>query len=211
MKTAALLASCFFFLVAAPACGDDDAPIETTTTTGDGDGDGDGDGVFVFADDPPGAYARVDRAGMPAIATAVITSKDAYNQADPADDALGDFVEEIVANITAIHDALDDDLDGAGLGACAPDDCVATAAPFVVPDTLQIDPASPAGFPNGRRPADPALDVTLALVLLDVATPGSCGEGNCTVTTFADIPLNPAANDLAFGSSFPFLAAPHTP
>ena len=37
-----------------------------------------------------GHYTRVDRMGMPAIATAVIASKDAYNNADPGDDAGGD-------------------------------------------------------------------------------------------------------------------------
>lgn len=167
------------------------------------------DDAFVFASDAPSAYDRVDRMGMPAVATAAITSKDAYNAADPTDDANGDFVAEITANVTALHTALDDDLTAAGLTPCAPADCVATTAPFVVPDTLQIDPAQPAGFPNGRRLGDQALDVTLALVLLDVATPGSCGTGTCSVTTFAAIPLNPDQGDKPFSESFPFLATPH--
>jgi len=201
------LASALAFTVA--ACSDDDPTENTDTGTDPGDGDGDGDD-FAFATDAPSAYARVDRMGMPAVATAVITSKDAYNSADPIDDGDGDFVAEIVANVTALHEALDDDLTGAGLEPCAASDCVDTTAPFVVPDTLQIDPGAPSGFPNGRRLGDPAMDVTLALVLLDVVD-GVCGEGACSVTTLASLPLNPSANDLAFSESFPFLPAPHAP
>ena len=65
------------------------------------------------------ASSRVDRMGMPAVATAVITSKNAYNQANPSDDAAGVFVSEIVANVGAIHAALDDDLTSLGLTPCA--------------------------------------------------------------------------------------------
>jgi hypothetical protein len=141
--------------------------------------------------------------GMPAIATAVISSanKDAYNYADPSDDAMGDFVADIVANVEALHGALDDDLAAAGLTPCATGDCVSQAAPLVVPDVLRIDPAQPAGFPNGRRLPDPVIDVTLAVVLLDLGT-HSAG-------TLAGLPLNPPANDLAFSGGFPYLASPH--
>jgi hypothetical protein len=51
----------------------------------------------------------------------VITSKDDYNKATPADDANGDFVPEIGANVTALHAALDDDFVGLGLTPCAVD------------------------------------------------------------------------------------------
>ena len=148
--------------------------------------------VFLFATDPLSAYTRVDRIGMPAIATAVISSgnKDAYNAADPSDDANGDFAGDITANVTGLHAALDDDLTGAGL---------------VIPDTLTIDSAAAAGFPNGRTLADPVIDVTLALVLLDL---GAAGQD---ATTLAGLPLNPAANDVPFLGAFPYLAAPHTP
>ena len=75
-------------------------------------GDTDEAPYYLFADDDFDTYTRVDRIGMPAINTAVITSKDAYNQADPVDDAAGDFVAEITTNVTALHTALDDDLAG---------------------------------------------------------------------------------------------------
>ncbi|MCA9729373.1 MAG: DUF4331 family protein [Candidatus Eisenbacteria bacterium] len=159
---------------------------------------------FQFATDAPAAYRRVDRMGMPAIATAVISSgnKDAYNAADPTDDAAGDFVADITANVGGLHQALDDDLTGAGLTPCATGDCVSQAAPLVVPDVLRIDPSQPAGFPNGRGLADPVIDVTLAVVLLDLSVHGA--------GTLAGLPLNPPANDVAFASAFPYLAAPHS-
>ena len=145
------------------------------------------------------ASSRVDRMGMPAVATAVITSKNAYNQANPSDDAAGTFVSEIVANVGAIHAALDDDLTGLGLTPCATGDCVNQAAPFVVPDVIRIDPTRASGFPNGRRLTDTVIDITLALVLLDLDVH--------SVTTL--IGVNPTAGDLPFSGAFPYLAAPH--
>ena len=173
----------------------------------DGDDDHDRDQAplapvaYAFSTQPATAYQRVDRMGMPAVATAVITSKDAYNAADPADDAAGAFVAEITANVAALHSALDDDLSAAGLTPAS--DGVGQAAPLVVPDTLAIDTTQPAGFPNGRRLADPVIDVTLAVVLLDLSVhPAS---------TLASLPLNPPANDRAFTPAFPYLAPPHAP
>ncbi len=147
-----------------------------------------------------GDFQRVDRMGMPAVATAVITSKDAYNQADPVDDAAGAFVPEIVANVGALHAALDDDLTGAGLTPCATSNCVNQAAPLVVPDVLTIDVSQPPGFPNGRRLKDTVIDITLAVVLLDLQTHSA--------TTL--VGLNPTENDRRFRRNFPYLARPHS-
>ena len=158
---------------------------------------------FVFEDAPPSAYARIDRVGMPAVNTAVITSKDAYNRADPVDDADGEFVDEITTNVGAFHDALDDDLQGLGLTPCATADCVAQAAPLVVPDTLGLDLSRPPGFPNGRLPSDPVVDVTLAVVLLDLSVDGQAA------TTLAEVPVNPPENDVPFLEEFPWLAPLH--
>lgn len=158
---------------------------------------------FDFDDTPPDQLTQVDRMGMPAINTAVISSKDKYNQADPATDAAGDFVDEIVANVDGLHMALDDDLTGLMLTPCATMDCVGQAAPLVVPDVIGIDPTMPAGFPNGRLPADPVIDVTLALVLLDLTVKGQ------DVGLFAGLPLNPPANDVPFEADFPYLAPAH--
>lgn len=191
-------------LVLASACEEagDENNNETDGTSAT-DGDTEGGASFEFAEDTPDQYSRVDRAGMPAIATAVITSKDAYNQANPADDAAGDFVGEITEIVTGFHDALDDDLMTLGLMPCAPDACVEQAAPLVVPDTLKIDPSAAAGFPNGRKLEDPVIDVTLAVVLLDLSVDGQ------DPTTLAGVPVNPPANDVAFSDAFPYLAAPH--
>ncbi|MEN0060829.1 MAG: DUF4331 family protein [Myxococcota bacterium] len=195
----------FLSLFALAACtGDDPDPMETGNPQETGmpqEETGTPEDPFVFATDPATAYARVDRMGMPAINTAVITSKDLYNAADPTDDANGDFVAEITTNVTALHDALDDDLTGASLTPCAPMDCVTQAAPLVVPDHLTIDPSGAAAFPNGRGLPDPVMDVTLAVVLLDL--------GTHPVDVLATLPLNPPANDLPFGSGFPYLANAH--
>lgn len=177
------------------------APALLLTACPSDDGD-DGD-PYVFAEDEPSSYARIDRIGMPAVASATISSKEAYNQADPTNDAAGEFVDEITANVQGLHDALDDDLSAAGLTPCATADCVAQAAPHVVPDTIKLDLTGESGFPNGRRLTDRVIDVTLALVLLDLTVDGQ------TVESFFGV-LNPAGNDLEFGSTFPYLADPHS-
>ncbi len=184
-------------LILAGACGDDSGPAAETDSVGEGSS---GDDAFVFADDDAFAYTQADRVGMPAVVVALIASKDAYNAAEPANDA--DFADEIVASVTGIHDALDDDLIAAGLTPCEPSACVETAAPFVIPDTLAIDASADAGFPNGRMLPDQVMDVTLALVLLDLETH--------PVTTLAALPLNPAANDVPFAASFPYLGPAHS-
>lgn len=76
-----------------------------------------------------------------------------------------------------------------------------TVAGAVIPDTVTINLDAPSGFPNGRRLQDPVIDVTLAILFLDLATHGA--------DTFARLPLGPAANDRPFLADFPFLAAPN--
>ncbi|RVQ65175.1 DUF4331 domain-containing protein [Croceicoccus ponticola] len=80
-----------------------------------------GASTFDFRSDASSAYVRVDRMGMPAVATALIGSdqKTAYNDADPADDANGDFVPELTEQLTGLTNALADDLVGLGLTPCA--------------------------------------------------------------------------------------------
>jgi hypothetical protein len=75
-----------------------------------------------------------------------------------------------------------------------------TVAQAVVPDTLTINLAAASGFPNGRRLADPVIDVTLAVIFLDLT--------RAAPDALARLPLNPPANDVAFRSTFPYLAAP---
>lgn len=158
-------------------------------------------GEYVFMDAPDEDWMMLDRIGMPAVNTAVITSKDLYNVSTPADDVAGVFVPEIVANIDFLHGALDDDLIGVGLTPCATPDCVGQGAPLIVPDTMSIDPSAPAGFPNGRMLPDPVVDVTLGVILLDLNVH--------PVDLLATLPLNPPANDRAFRTGFPYLASPN--
>jgi len=77
--------------------------------------------AFNFRTDPASAYVRVDRMGQPAVATALIGSslKNAYNDANPSDDVAQTFVPEIVAQLTALHNALADDLLALGLTPCS--------------------------------------------------------------------------------------------
>ena len=188
------------------ADGDSDADTDTDTdadtdTDTDTDADTELPQVFAFATDDPSVYSRVDRMGMPGVATALIGSPDDYNAADPAVNQTGLFLPEIGSSIDKLHQGLDDDLVALGLTPCAVKTCAAQTTPLVVPDVIGIDTAGVAGFPNGRLLADPAMDVTLAMVLLDL--------GAHPVTTFASLPLNPPANDLAFLPAFPYLAPAH--
>jgi hypothetical protein len=77
--------------------------------------------TFAFVDQPQSAYVRVDRAGMPAVATALIGAplRPRYNDANPVDDAAGEFVPELSAQLKALADVLVDDLKAAGLTPCA--------------------------------------------------------------------------------------------
>jgi len=190
--------------------GDDGENGEDGVDGEDGE-DGEDFTTFTFRTDDPTTYTRVDRMGMPAVATAVITNKDDYNAGDPADD--GDFALEIIGNLDAIHTAFDADLATLGLVPCTVDatkgtgTCVDQAAPLVIPDVLKIDTALPEGFANGRTLTDPVIDITLAAVLLELGA--NCGGVPCALDTLANLPLNPPANDKPFMSLFPYLAAPH--
>ena len=196
MKTTAAL------LLLAACSGKGDS-ADTTETDTDADTVSEG---YRFAEDDVSAYTQpVDRLGMPAVSTALISSRDAYNAASPEEDAAGDFVAEIIGGLGALHTLLDDDLAALGLTPCTvvgdgTGSCVAQGAPLIVPDTLRLDTGSDSGFPNGRLLADPVVDVTLAVVLLDL----SVHEVTALVGA-----LNPASNDAAFSDTFPYLAAPH--
>ena len=77
-----------------------------------------------------------------------------------------------------------------------------TVAQLFIPDTLTMTIGSPRGFPNGRKLPDPVVDITLALIFLDLNAEG-LGIG-----TLAGIPVNPPSNDRPFRGSFPYLAVP---
>jgi hypothetical protein len=77
---------------------------------------------FSFRTDLPSAYTRVDRAGMPAVSTALISgnpNKNAYNDDTPTIDATGKWVPELAGTLTILTNALADDFTRLGLSLCA--------------------------------------------------------------------------------------------
>lgn len=82
---------------------------------------------FDFRTDPPSAYVTVDRTGFPALATALVSlpQRNPFNDDTAADDlttnADGTFkwVPEFRAGLTALTNALGDDLEALGLSLCA--------------------------------------------------------------------------------------------
>ncbi|MBI4570663.1 MAG: DUF4331 family protein [Chloroflexi bacterium] len=141
--------------------------------------------------------SQVDRMAIPAINTALIPSdqKDAFNQADPADDA-ADFRATGQATIETLRGAVDGlfgtPQDGGPLGDLTAEQ-VATA---LIPDVVTIDFSQPVQFPNGRRLQDDVINAALGVVL---NRGGSAGISDAI-----------DSNDEAFSSSFPYMAAPHT-
>ncbi len=158
--------------------------------------------AFVFEELVGDVNSQEDMMGMPAINTALVGSanKESYNKTNLAAQTAGLWVPEFTTRINVLHAGLDDDLTGLGLDPATTAQTLAQAGPLVIPDSVKVNTAQAAGFPNGRRLQDQAIDLTLAVVFLDL--------GTHAVTTFASLPLNPAANDKAFLTEFPYLAAP---
>ncbi|HEY0324974.1 MAG TPA: hypothetical protein VGC46_03215 [Allosphingosinicella sp.] len=71
-------------------------------------------------------------------------------------------------------------------------------ASLVIPDVLTINTDRQASFPNGRTPADPVIDRTLALLFLDFS--------RHSINTFHNFPVNPGGNDVPLPAAFPWLA-----
>jgi len=142
-----------------------------------------------------GDFVPIDRAGVPAINTALIpfARKDEYNRATTQDDAAGKFAGDIVATLKALG------TDDAHIGILA--GVAVTHGDMLRLDTSKVNSGAQggtnagAGFPNGRRPADDVIDTILFLV-----TNGGLTTGD-----------HVNANDVAFRDSFPFFAAPHQP
>jgi hypothetical protein len=173
-------------------------------------GDG-GPTGFDFRTDDFAMYTREDAMGMPAVSTALIPTamKDSYQQMTPD---TASFAPAALMTLAGLHMALDDDLTGLSLTPCVAAACATQrvggvsgpmVSELVIPDTLKIDTGMAAGFPNGRMLPDQVIDITLAVILLDmtVHNPG----------TLAGVPVNPDENDVAYLTEFPYLAAPHAP
>lgn len=203
--------------------------VADTSTTLDPDTTGDSTHPFIFIDEDPSDYVQVDRAGFPGVNTLLnlLGDEDAYNAGTPADDAAGAYSSNIRESFETIHlgapgaqtpdnTGLDDDLLGLALDPCVTpplpmNNCDDQTEPFVIPDVITINANADSGFPNGRRLADPVMDIILAVVLIDL---GPMLQG---LTTFTDLDqdgtpgpsLNPLANDVEFQASFPYLAHAH--
>lgn len=74
---------------------------------------------------------------------------------------------------------------------------------LVIPDTITIYPDKIVGFPNGRLLSDPVVDITLAVVLLDLSKPGQ------NAASFSAIPLNPAQATQLPLPNFPYANVPN--
>lgn len=73
---------------------------------------------------------------------------------------------------------------------------------IATPDALRLDLSRAAGFPNGRIPDDQVIDITVAMLFLDLTESGQ------SIRTFANLPLNPPRSFPAPTTTFPFLATP---
>jgi hypothetical protein len=172
--------------------------------------------VFMFREDGPDAYTQIDRMGLPAVNTALIltANKDLYNADDPTARNDGDYDVDVVTSLETLHlgipdmqtadnTGLDDDLAALDLTPCSvgfASSCEDQIDPFIhtAGDQIPLDTATPAGFPNGRQPSNAVIDILLAVLLLDL--------GEESITAFAEVPLNPTANDVDFLDAFPYLA-----
>jgi Domain of unknown function (DUF4331) len=150
---------------------------------------------------------QIDRMGRPAINTVFIpnnpfppdrvvdgkpSKKTTFNHGHPSTD-VANWTGEVVDTLQttfSLNDAggalggTDDPSDDAGK--------INALASVLLPDILTVDVSNPAGFLNGRQPSDDVIDAELGLVTEGFVTTDCVGS-----------------NDVAFPSSFPYLAAPH--
>lgn len=145
---------------------------------------------------PTKQYVQVERMGIPALNTVLITgdaNKDAYNQADPKND-VASYRQVAINRINTLRSAV-----GAVSGFPPEDNPGISAAALVdilIPDVVTINFANALVFPNGRQLNDDVIDVALKLVL------------NRNISAITD---GVNANDKTFLSTFPYLAEPNVP
>jgi hypothetical protein len=151
--------------------------------------------------------AQIDRMGRPAINTVFIpnnpfppdrvadgkpSKKTTFNHGQPSTD-VADWTSEVVDTLKTTFSL--NDAGGALGGTDDPSDDAAkinALAGVLLPDILTVDVSNPAGFLNGRKPTDDVIDAELGLVTEGFVTTDCVGS-----------------NDVAFPSTFPYLAAPH--
>lgn len=143
-------------------------------------------------------YVRVDRMAIPTINTVLIPTamKNDFNNGSPANDQ-ANFLATGQATITALRNAVN------GVSGFPPEDSpgvsAGTLAGVLIPDVVTIDFSKPVQFTNGRRMEDDVVDAAVGLVL----NRGNVLGGGLGVSDGID------ANDRAFSSTFPYLAAPN--
>jgi hypothetical protein len=136
-----------------------------------------------------GNYEQVERMGRPAINTVfnhTNAEKEAANRLRPSDDRAFDL-ENTVGVLEAIDNVLE--VNGAPSYSAAQIDGIAKV---LLPDTLTVKLGDPAGFLNGRRPADDVIDAEFSLLTNGAVTSDGVD-----------------GNDMSFPSAFPYLAKPH--
>ena len=154
--------------------------------------------------------AQIDRMGRPAINTVFIpnnpfppdlasgdtptkpSKKTTFNHGDPSTD-VATWTDEVVDTLQTTF-SLNDPASGLG-GTDDPSDDAAKInglAAVLLPDILTVDVSNPAGFLNGRKPADDVIDAELGLVTEGFVTTDCVGS-----------------NDATFPTTFPYLAKPH--
>jgi hypothetical protein len=161
-----------------------------------------------------GPWVQVSRLGLPLINEAVIglQDKDYWNRLTPADDlkVFGAYF----LNPIIVRDAEAVGFYGSGgpLAACTSNggtdletnrmDVISTinlpdhtGAQKItsIGDVLRVDLGQASGFPNGRLLTDDVVSTELSLLLCKLAAP---------------VPGGPTANEIAFESTFPYLAPP---
>jgi hypothetical protein len=131
-----------------------------------------------------------DQMGRPAINTVFVpeSMKDAFNATAPADMRAG-FGQIFTDDLLFLSG-----LDGSPYTQTQAEQIT----DVLLPDILTVDTASPAGFLNGRQPADDVIDPELAIV-----TGGFFGDSAVLTSDCV------SANDATLPSTFPYLAAPH--
>ena len=170
--------------------------LPVTAVTGGADSSSGAISIWVSSTDVAGN--RKDRMAQSVFNAALIPPgemKEAFNQASPSDD-VATFLGAAVGSVGFLRGVADEVLggpqDGGPLGSLSPD----AVGAALTPDVVKVDFSQPVVFPNGRQLADDVLDVTFGVVMNRGGAEG--------VSDGID------ANDMAFLSTFPYLAAPHT-
>jgi hypothetical protein len=160
-----------------------------------------------------GDWVQVSRLGMPLVneVIAPLGAKDLFNSSDPADDAQfldavkdpepGRLVPKLYPVFDCFPEAPRDDLVAVYLtgipGLNQPADVVPA-------EMLRLNTTKPPGFPNGRRPQDDVVDVTLQAVA-GAALPSQECAGKAPNNALTD---GVGSNEMGFTTPFPHLQTP---